>query len=182
MKNKYAQIADRCKDDNFKEIYGIFAEKAGRSQGNEDAAKSPMSFSDDELSKIDTTTGSYTGMSVTDATTTANADGFNVTVKGEGNTVLAQNPPTGASIPMGGTVVLYTDQESSSEKVAVPNFEGVSVSDANYLAAEAGVNVSLSGQVSSAESTAISQSVPEGEEVAPGTVIVVNFSTEGTID
>ena len=36
--------------------------------------------------------------------------------------------------------------------------------------------------VSSAESTAISQSVPEGEEVAPGTVIVVNFSTEGTID
>lgn len=52
MKNKYAQIADRCKDNNFKEIYGIFAEKAGRTQGNEDAAKSPMSFSDDEISKI----------------------------------------------------------------------------------------------------------------------------------
>ena len=139
-------------------------------------------YTDDELQKIDTTTGSYTGMSVTDATTTANADGFNVTVKGEGNTVLAQNPPTGASIPMGGTVVLYTDQESSSEKVAVPNFEGFSVSDANYLAAEAGVNVSVTGQVSSAESTAISQSIPEGEEVAPGTVITVNFSTEGTSD
>ncbi len=139
-------------------------------------------YTDEELSKIDTTTGSYTGMSVADATANAKADGFNVTVKGEGSTVLAQNPPTGASIPMGGTVVLYTDQESSTEKVTVPNFENFSVADCNYLAAEAGINVSLTGQVSSADSKAISQSIPEGTEVAPGTVVTVNFSTEGTND
>ena len=139
-------------------------------------------YNDDELSKIDTTTGAYTGMSVDDATNTANADGFNVTVKGEGSKVLAQNPPTGASIPMGGTVVLYTDEASSAEKVTVPSFADYSVSDANYIAAEAGVNVSLTGQVTSADSKAISQSIPEGTEVAPGTVVVVTFSTEGVHD
>lgn len=139
-------------------------------------------YNDDEMSKIDTTTGAYTGMSVSDATTSANNDGFNVTVKGEGNTVLAQNPPTGASIPMGGTVVLYTDQASTTEKVTVPSFEGYGVNDANYIAAQYGVNVSLAGQLSASDSKAISQSIPEGTEVAPGTVITVTFSTEGTHD
>ncbi len=139
-------------------------------------------YNEDEMNNIDITTGAYTGMSVTDATTTANADGFNVTVKGEGNTVLAQNPPTGSSIPMGGTIVLYTDQESSTEKVTVPSFEGYSVSDVNYIAAQYDLNVSVTGQVSSAESTAISQSVEEGAEVAPGTVITVTFSTSGFND
>ncbi|MBQ9515579.1 MAG: PASTA domain-containing protein, partial [Ruminococcus sp.] len=139
-------------------------------------------YNDEELTKIDTTTGAYTGMSVSDATTAANADGFEVTVKGEGNTVLAQNPPTGASIPMGGTVVLYTDQASSTEKVTVPSFEGYSVAEANYIAASAGVNVSLAGQVSSSDSTASAQSIPEGTEVAPGTVVTVTFSSEGIND
>lgn len=139
-------------------------------------------YNDEELTKIDTTTGAYTGMSVSDATAAANADGFEVTVKGEGNTVLAQNPPTGASIPMGGTVVLYTDQASSTEKVTVPSFEGYSVAEANYIAASAGVNVSLAGQVSSSDSTASAQSIPEGTEVAPGTVVTVTFSSEGIND
>ena len=139
-------------------------------------------YNDDELAAIEKSTGAYTGMSVEDALAAVEADGFTCTVMGEGSTVLAQNPPTGATIPSGGTVVLYTDQESSTEKVTVPNFEGCSVSDANYLAAQSGVNVSVTGLVSSSESKAVSQSVPEGTEVAPGTVITVTFSNEGTVD
>ena len=139
-------------------------------------------YSDDELSNIDKSTGAYTGMSVEDAMAAAEADGFAVTVKGEGSTVLAQNPSTGASIPSGGTVVLYTDQASSTEKVQVPSFEGYSVSDVNYMAAEAGINVSVTGQVSASDSKAIAQSIPEGTEVAPGTVVTVTFSTEGVHD
>lgn len=139
-------------------------------------------YTEDELSNIDTTAGAYTGMSVEDATRAANNDGFEVTIKGSGNNVIAQNPGTGALIPMNGTVVLYTDQESSSDKVSVPNFIGYGVSDVNYIAAEYGVNVSVTGTVSSAGSTSVAQSVPEGTEVAPGTVITVTFSTEGFND
>ena len=139
-------------------------------------------YTDEELANIDTTAGSYVGFSVSDATRTANSDGFNVTVKGEGNTVISQNPSAGSLIPMGGTVVLYTDEESTSDVVVVPDFIGYSVSDVNYIASTYGLNVSVTGTVSSADSVSNAQSIEEGQEVAPGTVITVTFFSEGIND
>ena len=139
-------------------------------------------YTDDELSNIDTTAGTYVGMSLDDATRAANGDGFNVTTKGEGNTVVSQNPAAGALIPMGGTVVLYTDTASSAEKVTVPDFVGYSVSDVNYIASTYGVNASVTGTVSSADSESVAQSIPAGTEVEPGTVVTVTFSTAGIND
>jgi stage V sporulation protein D (sporulation-specific penicillin-binding protein) len=139
-------------------------------------------YTDDELANIDTTAGSYVGFSVSDATRTANSDGFSVTVKGEGNTVLSQNPSAGSLIPMGGTVVLYTDESSTADMVTVPDFIGYSVSDVNYIAASYGLNVSVTGTVSSTDSISNAQSIEEGKEVAPGTVITVTFFSEGIND
>ena len=139
-------------------------------------------YTDDELANIDTTAGSYTGMSVSDATRAANSDGFEVTVKGDGNNVISQNPMTGALIPMGGTVVLYTDEYSTAEEVMVPNFVGFSVSDVNYIASFYGLNASVTGTVNSSDSVSVSQSVPEGTMVSPGTVVTVTFSTAGIND
>ncbi len=139
-------------------------------------------YTDEEAANIDTAAGSYTGMSVEDATAAAQRDGFTVTVKGEGSTVLTQSPVTGAVIPTGGTIVLYTDQESTVETVTVPSFIDFSVSDCNYIAASYGLNVSVTGMVSASDSTAVSQSIAEGEQVAPGTVITVTFSGGGIND
>ena len=139
-------------------------------------------YTEEELANIDTAAGAYVGLSVADATRAANADGLEVTVKGEGGTVISQNPSTGAIIPMGGTVVLYTDEAGSEEKVTVPNFVGYSVSDVNYIASYYGLNASVTGTVSSADSVSVSQSVAEGTQVAPGTVITVTFSTAGIND
>lgn len=139
-------------------------------------------YTDEEMSNIDTAAGSYTGMSVEDATAAAEGDGFSVTIKGEGTTVVSQNPATGASIPSGGTIVLYTDQSSTSEKVTVPNFVGFSVSEVNEIAASNGLNVSVTGMVSSSDGTSTTQSIDEGKEVAPGTVITVTFSGSGIAD
>lgn len=139
-------------------------------------------YTDEEMSNIDTAAGSYTGMSVSDATAAAEKDGFGVTVKGDGSTVVSQNPATGSPIPTGGTIVLYTDQSGTSEKVTVPNFVGFSVSEVNQMAAANGLNVSVTGMVSSSDGTSVSQSVKEGTEVAPGTVISVTFSSSGIAD
>ena len=139
-------------------------------------------YTDEEMSNIDTAAGSYTGLSIEDATAEAEKDGFSVTVTGEGSTVISQNPATGASIPTGGTIVLYTDQSGASEKVTVPNFVGFSVGEVNGMAAANNLNVSMTGMVSSSDGTSTSQSVPEGTEVAPGTVITVTFSSSGIAD
>lgn len=139
-------------------------------------------YTDEEISKIDVSAGAYTGMSVTDAYTAAEQDGFIVMLKGEGSTVIAQNPVAGTTIPTGGTIVLYTDEEGTADRVYVPNFIGYSVSDVNYIASYNGLNVSLTGMISSSDGSCISQSVPEGTEVAPGTVITLTFSGGGIAD
>ena len=139
-------------------------------------------YTDEEASNIDTAAGAYSGMSVDDAVAAAERDGFTVTVKGEGSTVVSQNPATGASMPTVGTIVLYTDQSGTDEKVTVPNLVGFSVSEVNGIASSYGLNVSVTGMVSSSDSTSTTQSVPEGTEVAPGTVITVTFSGSGIAD
>lgn len=132
-------------------------------------------YTDEELANIDTSAGSYTGLSIEDAIKAVENDGFIVTVKGEGATVLSQNPPTGSSIASGGTIVLYTDDSSAAETVTVPNFIGYSVSDVNYIASFYSLNVSVTGTVTSG-GTSIAQSVTEGTQVAPGSVITVTFT------
>ncbi len=139
-------------------------------------------YTEEEAANVDTTAGTYTGLSVSEASSIVNSDGFDVTIKGEGTTVVAQVPAAGSKIPTGGTIVLYTDDDSVTEKVSVPDFVGYSLSDVNYIASYYGVNVSLTGAVSSSDSTSTAQDIVAGELVSPGTVITVTFSTSGIND
>lgn len=139
-------------------------------------------YTEDEAANVDTIAGSYTGLSVTEATKLVNGDGFDATIKGEGTTVVAQVPAAGSKIPTGGTVVLYTDDDSVTEKVSVPNLVGYSLYDVNYLASYYGINISLTGTVSSSDSMSISQDIAEGTQVSPGSVVTVAFSTSGIED
>ncbi len=139
-------------------------------------------YTEDEAANVDTTAGTYTGLSVSEATSIVNSDGFDVTIKGEGTTVVAQVPAAGSKIPTGGTIVLYTDDDSITEKVTVPDLVGYSLSDVNYIASYYGINVSLTGTVSSSDSTSTTQDIAEGELVSPGTVVTVTFSTSGIND
>lgn len=138
-------------------------------------------YTDDEANNINVAAGPYTGMSAEDAVKAAEGDGFIAVLKGEGTTVKTQNPPTGTLTPTGGTIVLYTDDSAATDVVTVPSFIGYSVSDCNYIAATYGLNVSVTGMISQS-STAAAQSVPEGSEVAPGTVITVTFNGTGIAD
>lgn len=139
-------------------------------------------YTEQEAANVDTTTGTYTGLSVSEATKNVNADGFDVTIQGEGTTVIAQVPAAGSVIPTGGTVVLYTDDDSTTYKVTVPDMVGYSISDVNYMAAYYGINVSITGAVSSADSVATTQDIQAGTQVSPGTVVTVTFSSSSIND
>ena len=112
----------------------------------------------------------------------ANA-GLKASIVGSGDTVLRQVPEAGQSVPAGGTVLLYTE-EVESNMVTVPNLLGKSVSEVNSLASSLGLNVQLSGLISSSSTAAISnrQSIAEGQKVPRGTVIEVNFYYSDTAD
>lgn len=139
------------------------------------------SYTDEELEYVDVTAGSYVGLSVAEATANAETDGFTVTVKGNGDNVISQIPAPSSMIPNGGNIVLYTENESAAEKVAVPNLVGYSVSEVNAVASAYGLNVSLVGAAAD-NVVSTSQDIAEGTMVSEGTLITVTFSSAEVVN
>lgn len=50
--SRFAEIADRCKDENFKKIYQIASDKIDSQEGVSDSKRSPVSFSNSEVEEI----------------------------------------------------------------------------------------------------------------------------------
>lgn len=133
------------------------------------------SYTDEELGYVDASAGDYTGVSVDEAKTAVEADGFTATVKGNGSTVISQIPTVSSGLQKGGSIVLYTDSDSQSETVSVPSLIGLSPDEVNNVASAYGLNVSFSG-ATTASGTSSSQNIEAGTSVSPGTVITVSFA------
>lgn len=133
------------------------------------------SYTDEELGYVDASAGDYTGVSVDEAKTAVEADGFTATVKGNGSTVISQIPTVSSGLQKGGSIVLYTDSDSQSETVSVPSLIGLSPDEVNDVASDYGLNVSFSG-ATTPSGTSSSQNVEAGTSVSPGTVITVSFA------
>lgn len=132
-------------------------------------------YSEEDLQYLDTSAGDYVGLSTEEAIAKAEADGFTPNLKGYGEKVIAQIPAVSSKVASGGSIVLYTDDESKEETVTVPSFIDYTAAEANSVAAQYGLNVSFKGAVSSG-GICTAQDVKEGESVAPGTVITLTFS------
>lgn len=129
-----------------------------------------------ELSKLSTTAPSVVGKTIAVAEAAINNLGLTVRKIGNGDTVIKQIPEAGQSMPKNGIVVLYTDESVLERTVTVPNFRGLTVSAANILATNTGLNLKLSGVgVESGQAVASKQSIAPGTSVAPGTSITVSF-------
>lgn len=133
------------------------------------------SYTDEELGYVDASAGDYTGVSVDEAKTAVEADGFTATVKGNGSTVISQIPTVSSGLQKGGSIALYTDSDSQSETVSVPSLIGLSPDEVNDVASAYGLNVSFSGATTSS-GTSSSQNIEAGTSVSPGTVITVSFA------
>ena len=96
-------------------------------------------------------------------------------VVGEGDTVTGQIPAAGAKLPGESEVILYMGEETPTEMVAVPNFTGMTISQAHQAAANAGLYVLARGADDDGSYvTATDQDVAAGTQVVPGTTIRVD--------
>lgn len=138
-------------------------------------------YTEDEAGSVGVSAPNVIGKTVSEATNELTNSGLKILVKGSGDTVIAQTPDHGSSVPSGGTVVVYTDEASMNQTVTVPNFTNRSLSDVNYLAAQAGLNIKVTGAYNSSAATARTQDYAAGEQIKPGTVITVNFVEEDTV-
>ena len=135
-------------------------------------------YNDSEKALLDVQVPSVTGDSVSEAKSSLEEDKFSVQIVGEGNKVLSQMPASGQYIPQGGVIVLYTEKQKKKLKTVVPDFTGMTITEANYAAVNAGINIKVSGNSLSEESmTAYRQSSLKGSEVESGSTVTVYLRT-----
>lgn len=140
-------------------------------------------YDDEELENLSISTPNVVGDKLSAAKSALEAQGLEYKVIGNGDTVISQNPASNLTIPTDGVVVLYTEK-NSKKTVKVPDFTGLTVSEANAAAAEYNLNIEISGNnLSSSSVVAYRQSTDAGAEVEIGTVITVTFkNTQSVLD
>lgn len=134
-------------------------------------------YTDSEIESATMTAPNLIGQSTTSVI--SGASKYTVRVVGAGDKVISQVPASGQSMPKGGVIVVYTEEGAAKETGTVPNLVGLSVSDANRAAVNAGFNIKISGTTQvTGEVHSYKQSVPEGSNAEIGSTITVYFRSE----
>ena len=141
------------------------------------------SYTDTERENLVRYTPDLVGKSVAEAHTLISAEDLTVKIIGQGDTVIGQYPEAGRGLPSEGMVVIYTQKGYKAETVTVPDFTGLTVSQANTLAMNSGLNIRISGSsLNSGTVYAYKQSREVGETVNMGEIINVSFMTTEGVD
>lgn len=126
------------------------------------------------------------GKTVAQAQTLLKSVGISCRLQGTG-VVTAQSPAPGETLLKGGTAVLYTETPPD-KTVLVPLMVGKSLSEANKLLADSGLNVRVCGWTADTknvnvtqQATVSRQSHAEGVCVTPGTVVEITLLYQDAI-
>ena len=141
-------------------------------------------YSAEELVGADAPVPNVVGMTKVDAIAKLESSGFAFRAVGTGETVTDQTPVGGAIVPNNATVILYLGEEKPNTQCTVPNVLGKTAAEANQLLTNAGLIMKVAGATSSSSGNvrAISQSHGEGEQLAAGTVVTVQFGDSTVLD
>ncbi len=138
-------------------------------------------YDEDETERLPIDTPMLIGKTVEDAKQTAQSSNLKCRIIGSGDTVIRQSPSSSSKIPVNGTVILYTEKTEKST-VEVPDFSGLTISQANSLAGEYNLNIEISGNnLSNAAVVAYRQSVERQTSVEAGAVITVSFKNINSV-
>ena len=119
------------------------------------------------------------GMTLEEATLQAEMFEYQVIVKGEGDYVTSQVPEGYSTIDRTNKIItLYTGNAPEDKSVIVPDLVGKNAVAANQMLINAKLNICIEGTdnyMSGGGATVVSQSIPAGTYVSPGTVVTVTF-------
>lgn len=140
-------------------------------------------YDEDEMKNLSKYTPNVVGKSVEDGKTELKENGINCYVFGNGEKIVRQCPTGAGTVPNGGTVFVYTE-EGDKQICTVPDFTGLTVSEAKDLARMNDLNIEISGNnMSSGTVVAFRQSEEKETKVEKGTVITVTFkNTQSVLD
>lgn len=141
-------------------------------------------YTAEELLGADTSVPNVTNLTVSEARQKLSDRGLECRVVGSGDKVTDQTPLGGAIIPGKSMVVLYAGEKKPDTQCTVPDLVNRTPSEANTIAANAGLLLRFSGTTDSNSGSirVISQSEAAGSKVDAGTVITVQLSDTSVKD
>lgn len=138
-------------------------------------------YTDAEEQRSNTSVPYVKNYTLSEAKSALEEEGFTVRTVGNGDTVTAQVPASGASVIYGSEVILYMGQEAPEETVTVPNVTGMNYADARDTLQSYGLYMRSTGVGLVSDSVTISkQSVTVGETASKGTIVEVTFSDQSS--
>ncbi len=103
--------------------------------------------------------------------------GLSASIRGTGETVTAQLPGAGQSVPGGSQVLLYCGEEAAAGQVEVPDFMGMNRQQASDAAGALGLYILVSGNTEiDTDVVVTAQAVTAGSQVDVGTTIRLEFA------
>ena len=119
----------------------------------------------------------YNGLTADDAERKLRNMGFSALFSGTGETVTAQIPAAGQTVPGNSRILLYLGENPEETAVQLPDFSGMNRQQAADAAEKLGLYILVTGNESDSPSvTVTAQSIPEGISVPRGTTITLEFT------
>ncbi len=117
------------------------------------------------------------GLTAKEAQAYLREQGLIACMEGNAQTVTAQIPASGQSVPGGSQIFLYFGEDPEVTQVTVPDFTGMNRQQASDAAGAAGLYILVSGNNSLDVNVIVTaQSVPKDTEVPTGTTITLEFT------
>ena len=135
------------------------------------------SYSETEKTYMDKTVPNVTGLSVEQAKAALEEVGLQARVYGEGGTVTAQLPGSGAVVASGSTILLYAGKEPSADKETMPDLTNLSYQTARDRMAALGLYIKTNSSITDTAQIVSGQTVAAGTQLDHGTVVEVTLVT-----
>ena len=104
-------------------------------------------------------------------------------VVGEGSVITGQIPALGAEVPGNSEIIVYMESPVPADLVSVPDFMGMTVSQARKAASDAGLYLQARGTDTSIGYIVVTyQNLEGGTQVKRGTTIHVEFTDNSIRD
>ena len=142
-----------------------------------------QSFAEEDVAGKTVVMEELTGLSAKEAQKVLKEQSLTAVISGSGDTVTAQIPAAGQTLPGGSQVLLYLGESPSEEMVAVPDFIGMTRQQASDAAGSLGLYILPKGNLDiSPGVTAAIQSISPGTQVSLGTTIEITFTDPKAAD
>jgi len=140
-------------------------------------------YSGVDVSSINVVVPNVIGLAEAGAASALKEKSLTYTAVGDGDKVTAQIPAAGAEIPGNSKIVLYKGAEAPTDKVTVPDFKGMSVTEANNAAVNAGLYLQSKGSDKTSGTVSVTyQDIPADTTVDRGTTVTVEFTDHSAQD